>query len=421
MDEYRENVKKVQKALEQDAAFLQPNPYLAQRVLNAANGKGGTRVRKKISFSLVLVLVLLSLAVAAVAAVLLSMRDIVEDYVVPTAQEYDGNSLPADETRAILKLAEENNITISQEGKEQIDFALMQNDSYYKDELVRSLAKTEFGEDPLQWSLEQQKWYADVCEILGLGDESMRVLPANSEEATTQSIQWAKAHIQEQQGTSIDLLNKENYVTGVQYTSGCEEINYSGMCWTVWFSPLALDFDEYVVHMDENGTLLNIVIRPGLSPESTVDDVYHMYRKIFGNKKEWSQDVLISFREAILKTSDENHQAYLCMLRTTYPKSVPENAINVESAIQIGVEYLHADTYIVVDTCLIETDKNPVWKIRLRTDTEQWSFEIDSFSREICTVRQIGFGDTKWWMPIVRWEIVDEVRESWIDMSPNVG
>lgn len=51
MDEYRENVKKVQKAMNQDAAFIQPNPYLAQRVLNAANaeriGKDGIVVKKK--------------------------------------------------------------------------------------------------------------------------------------------------------------------------------------------------------------------------------------------------------------------------------------------------------------------------------------------------------------------------------------
>lgn len=72
-------------------------------------------------------------------------------------------------------------------------------------------------------------------------------------------------------------------------------------------------------------------------------------------------------------------------------------------------------------TYLIDTDKNPVWKLRVNTDEEQWSFEIDCFSGAICTVRQIGFGDTKWWMPIVRWEIVDEVRENWIDMSPSVG
>ena len=116
MDKYRENVKKVQKALNQDAAFIQPNPYLAQRVLNAANGKGGTRVRKKFSFSLVLVLVLLLLAVTAVAEVLLSMRQIVDEHAVPMANEYSGESYTIEDTNLLLQLAKENGIVFSEEG-----------------------------------------------------------------------------------------------------------------------------------------------------------------------------------------------------------------------------------------------------------------------------------------------------------------
>lgn len=71
MDEYRENVKKVQKALNQDAAFIQPNPYLAQRVLNAANaecyGNGGIVVKKKLSIGFVAALILMLSTVTALA------------------------------------------------------------------------------------------------------------------------------------------------------------------------------------------------------------------------------------------------------------------------------------------------------------------------------------------------------------------
>lgn len=425
MDEYRENVKKVQKALNQDAAFIQPNPYLAQRVLNAANvectGKGGFRLQRKFSLSIILVIIFMTVMITATAAVLLSMRDIVEDHVIPMAQEQDGDSLPTDDTNAILKLAEENNIIISQAGRERIEYALMQNDSYYKDELVRELAKTEFGENPLQWSLEQQKWYADVCKLLGIGDGSESVLPENAEKATVQAIEWAKMHVQEKYGTPIVMLSEDKYVIGVQYASGCEEIDYSELCWTVWFSPRVLEYNEYVVYMDENGTVLGIVVRPGLSPESTADDVYHLYQKVYGNKKAWSQDVLIAFREAILKTTDENHPAYQCMVRTTYPQFVPENAISKESATEIAVEYLHAETFIVTGACLIEADKNPVWKIRLTIDTEQWTFEIDCFSGDIISAYKLGKEDTSWWMSIVLLDVVEDVRENWIDLAPSFG
>lgn len=71
MDEYRENVKKVQKAMNQDAAFIQSNPYLAQRVLNAANaeriGKDGIVVKKKMSIGFVAALILMLFTVTALA------------------------------------------------------------------------------------------------------------------------------------------------------------------------------------------------------------------------------------------------------------------------------------------------------------------------------------------------------------------
>lgn len=74
MDEYRENVKKVQKALNQDAAFIQPNPYLAQRVLNAANGNRvcGVSMKHKLSLSMVIVIALLSVSLVASAVVVIN-------------------------------------------------------------------------------------------------------------------------------------------------------------------------------------------------------------------------------------------------------------------------------------------------------------------------------------------------------------
>lgn len=67
MDEYRENVKKIQNAVNQDAAFIPPNPYLAQRVLAAAHQEGEPVVKRKISFALIMVLLLLLAGCTALA------------------------------------------------------------------------------------------------------------------------------------------------------------------------------------------------------------------------------------------------------------------------------------------------------------------------------------------------------------------
>lgn len=67
MDEYREHVKRVQEALDQDAAFIQPDPYLAQRVLNQARKEGEKTVKKKLTVGLVIAIVLMLATVTALA------------------------------------------------------------------------------------------------------------------------------------------------------------------------------------------------------------------------------------------------------------------------------------------------------------------------------------------------------------------
>ena len=71
MDNYRKNVKLVQEAVDQKCAFLQPDPFLVQHVLSAANEKGEVKVKKRISVGLVFALALVMLtSFSAVAAVL---------------------------------------------------------------------------------------------------------------------------------------------------------------------------------------------------------------------------------------------------------------------------------------------------------------------------------------------------------------
>lgn len=79
-----------------DHAGVQPNPYLAQRVLNAAHEKGEVRVKKKLSVGFIVTIVLLAVtlcSVAIAAANRWGMLDFVdryatEHYIPQDAQEY---------------------------------------------------------------------------------------------------------------------------------------------------------------------------------------------------------------------------------------------------------------------------------------------------------------------------------------------
>ena len=73
MDEYRKTAQKVQQALNQDAAFIQPDPFLAQRVLSTSSKK---RIYKKSAVILAVVWMLILTSLTAFAAVLLAGHDV---------------------------------------------------------------------------------------------------------------------------------------------------------------------------------------------------------------------------------------------------------------------------------------------------------------------------------------------------------
>ena len=157
MDEYRENVKKVQKALNQDAAFIQPNPYLAQRVLNDMNAESNEKVglRHKYPIGVVLIIIMLFTTVSAVAVVLLTASQFVETEVIPVAQNNDtaivNEWFSNEELEHIISVAKENNIVIS----EQLTKIMRSGQGYYEAEVIQSLLRDEFGHDYAAWTIEQ--------------------------------------------------------------------------------------------------------------------------------------------------------------------------------------------------------------------------------------------------------------------------
>lgn len=69
MDDDRGNVRRVQQALNQDAAFIRSDPYLARRVMLAEEAEGDGRRRRKLSTGLALALVIVLMAAVAAAGV----------------------------------------------------------------------------------------------------------------------------------------------------------------------------------------------------------------------------------------------------------------------------------------------------------------------------------------------------------------
>ena len=231
------------------------DPWLAQRIVGA---EGRLKVKKKLSVGFVLIMILVLAVVGAVAAVILSLQQIVEEQAIPMANQYEDERYTVEDTNILLQLAEENGIVLSEQTKEQIQRALAQGEGYFKEELLMAFAKAEFGESPSAWTLEEQKWFDDVCVAIGFIPEGEKALPANGDDAKHQIIQTASEYVRETYGAEASLADPTRYEVGVQYINGDTDGVYSGLYWSIHYQPQTLEDNEYWVYLNDQGEILAV-------------------------------------------------------------------------------------------------------------------------------------------------------------------
>lgn len=279
MDEYRENVKKVQKALNQDAAFIQPNPYLAQRVLNAVNaesyGKGGIVVKRKMPIALVVAVVLMLSGIVAVAATILNLHiekamDITRDKGSFSAWEYEdkialidtmieaGIVLPREEYNIILDPAS------SDEEKNQAATELLAG-IYGSEEHIShfTIASHDWG-DPFQWTLEQKEWFWETLRAKGLYTGDIKyLLPDENDLTRDQVVVLAKQAIQDAYDLPDEIV--DSYDADVTFFSiiGMDDAPR----WRVYLGYVDAEAAEYTVLLTQDGQVTEDASLNILKPE----------------------------------------------------------------------------------------------------------------------------------------------------------
>lgn len=420
--EDRKDKQIVQQVFDSSLSGIQDDPWMAQRVLNKAHeapGTGGFVVKKKLSVGMVFVIVLILMTVTAVAAVLLSMRQIVDDYAVPMAQQSVGEiDYNPEEVSILVQLAQENGIVFSEHAMSNIAWAESHGEGYAKDEFIKQLAYAEFGEDMSTWTLEQQKWFDDALVAMGLFPENQKAMPEDPEGERDLAVSRAVAHLTANYSIAGDIMDESQYQVGVQYINGDADGDYPGLYWSIDFQPKTITGGEYWVYLRDDGEILGQFVRPGLSADSNANDVYHAYGRLHDTW--WGQPVYQQFLDTIKLMQPTNECAYLCLMQTEYP-DIPEDAITIEAAYAIAAADLGVSDYLVLQSPLIATDTNPVWKFRISCGDEDYSFEIDCITGEIRTKRLLDNAHRSWWMRMVLWEVSDEVDENWVDDSPSFG
>lgn len=395
MDEYRENVEKIQKALNQDAAFIQTNPYLVQQVLYAAKVKKASCVSvsgsKKPVLLLLLAVLILAFSVTAVAAALLSAQQIIDEYAIPMAHEYESKEYTIEDTNRLLRLAEDNNVHISNEGKAAIERYLVAGTGYSKGEFLMELAKAEFGEHPDAWTIEQQKWFDDACLAIEYISAPNKALPNENVLTETAALDIAKQYIIDhysKYSSLHDINNSDYYRIGVQFNVDVDCMFTGTNYWTVIFSAVGLMEPSYYIYMTPEGEVLTCEVKLGVYEGAMYSEILNRYKALYGwDMFNWPQDILQSFREAISFCKNSNGQEYMSFMKVSFP-DYTEEMISKQEAVRCGVEALHLMDYSIESAILVSSEHATVWRIcylvsNSRTDYHYYYADINALTGQI--------------------------------------
>ncbi len=403
-------------------------PGFEQAVLHRIRAeKPRSMPRKGLALAIALA-VLLTLSATAAAAVLLSAREVVEEHALPMSSETPGEAFTLEQTKALVALAEENGLLLSENARLHLEKLYTAGEGQYKDELLRAIAKAEFGPDPAAWTLEQQSWFDDVCVAIGLLPEKVLYLPEKGEDGRAWAIALAKDHIRTAHGDLTDVTDPRVYeAPGVQYINGDADGEFPGMYWSVCFVPCkgteaALSAAEYWVYLSDNGHVLDSIRRPGAESGVHTMWVKDAYDRCYGQDRSlWPQGAWRGYREAMLACiqTPEDKLEQLCLDMSSWP-DLAENAIPREEAVRIALASAE-DGAEVRSSVYLGTGHAPVWQIGLRlADGTLHIILVDSVTGGVLSRQPCPDKDALWYLPSV-WEEAEALYLQYLDTLPGNG
>lgn len=401
MDEYREHVKRVQEALDQDAAFIQPDPYLAQRVLNQAKMEGEKTVKKKLTVGLVIAIVLMLATVTALAVALLTASQLVEEDVVPIARDNDTAEINEwfsnEELRHIIEVAQENNIQVSDEL-----LTLIENGrGYYEQEVIMSLLRAEFGDNFSEWTIEQQHWFGEIMVEIGFWDYNQYRLPAEKEISCQEAVNIAKKYIAERYGD--DVTDADMWKLMVSYEAlRTDEGIIRPAQWCMRFTPASANFNAYSLTMNSAGEVLTFDVKAIPAGNESGDAIIDHYISVYGGLREWTYDIWASLGERLKGCArDIDTERSWAFYQADYILP-PEEGIPYEEARRTAMEAVGNEYTTTRSAVCCQGGGRPIWKIETLTQYPEnigsgrysaiWLVEIDCITGEVLDKQEFVAG-----------------------------
>ena len=219
-----------------------------ERAMIFVSALEGKKVKKKLSVAFVLTIILVLLAAGALAA-LLSSKEFVNQIMAPLAVKDSSQKWTSEQTDEIIRLAEENGLTITDEIRKHLDGV----DGTYKEELMRAFAKIDLGFYPASWSIEDQAWYDELLVKCGLKDERTRFMPAGNEISETQAVEAAIAYTNAQFRPNVNLTDESLYTRYAQYMLSEDSAGMSCKIWDIEYEAKDASNPSYYIIVSSDG------------------------------------------------------------------------------------------------------------------------------------------------------------------------
>ena len=389
----------------------------------AETGKKGKPMKKRISVGFVLAVVFTLLAASALAAVLLGGKDFVEQIMAPKAVENTSQNFTKEEIAEILKIAEENNLTLSDVDVYRLNH--LGESGYSKEELMRRFVKTEYGFYPAAWPIEVQHWYEQLLKACGL-DQSVHqinVLPEGDEITEEQAVKIAEDFIHDKYDPTVDLNDKAKYLRFLTY----REHKLGDIVYREWsFSYEAQDLygTDYFLTLDTAGK-----IKAEYSVDGILGTSYTMrgqfiedrFKRVYGDQfgfVNWDSYLLLNYQDALRHREQvEPNSPHILpseeyILATTY--LLPDASfISKEEAIakakaacgDLNYETVYSAGEMAV---LMKDGDTPIWKVTLQIRGSSPAYtELNAVTGEV-TITFTTQQETTWewrsFVPESYWE-----------------
>ena len=288
----------LRRAMDKTLPGLEQDVWFEQRVMNRIHEQPRCRTVSKRAVALLLAAGLLLLSATAVAAVLLSGREVVDEYAVPMAigndtKVFTQGSYTHEELAELIRTLNENSISLDEEST--IMQAFRSGHGYWEEDVIEAVCTEAFGSRMYAWSVEEKYWYDTLLVKIGAKERSWYALP----DETDMTVPEARAHaaklINAEYSLTLPSASNEDWLI-CEYFYAADDIHPA-----MWYFDFVNRKDstmEYGVHFDREGMVIRM---------EDVGAIYAAWEQSITGQEAFNEDPV---REAEYRRRQDAYQKY---------------------------------------------------------------------------------------------------------------